>query len=550
MQRSLFPLVGKYLFSFKTINADTLCAYALLAAAFLFYYFSVLRTDYFSTAFLDLNPRPDGVDYYAMAKSLYDNGTSTIRIGLDELPSRYPWGYSILQIPLLSILSKDQEILAPFFTNHLLGALLIAVIFASYYQQNRKLSGGLAVLLLVALPAFTTYARSPMSEISSTLVTTISTIFVLKGLKKNRNSFIYFAAFFLGLGINIRFQLLFFTPILGSMFLVSSDDRIIVKLKHVLLCGLVFIFGASPVLLYNTLVFGSPLSTGYHFWVPSVTAPGVTFSFSYIKNNLLVLWNELFLIGNSYSTSNIYGSGFHYTPGFIFLSACGVRRCFWRRNIFFVALGFITLLISNLLYLFNDTRFYFPLLVLLIFVATNPLEDSLRKALNGQIGFNSVLLFLLFASTIMGFPSAAGYPLRKYTWQFVESVKWPISNNNKAKEYIMAQFIAENYAKDSCIIFSDASAVFLSLFLPKNIAIAPIDNPKDYGSSAKWSFNFDDAQSLVTKGLQKNLPIYAAIKDVNKYDFYLSKLSALTERHWKIVTKEEAPGFIILRLQQ
>ena len=75
--------------------------------ALLFYYGAVLRIDLKRTDFLDLGPYPDAVEYFAQAKSILKEGAPTIQIGYDKLPSRYPPGYPILMIPLLSFLPHN-----------------------------------------------------------------------------------------------------------------------------------------------------------------------------------------------------------------------------------------------------------------------------------------------------------------------------------------------------------------------------------------------------------------------------------------------------------
>ena len=88
--------------------------------------------------FLDLGPYTDGVEYFAQAKSILKEGSPTIQIGYDKLPSRYPPGYPILMIPWLRFL-PHHGILAPFRTNQTIGLLLIAGTFALYFAIGRPL---------------------------------------------------------------------------------------------------------------------------------------------------------------------------------------------------------------------------------------------------------------------------------------------------------------------------------------------------------------------------------------------------------------------------
>ena len=111
--------------------------------ALLFYYGAVLRIEFNQTDFLDLNPYPDAVEYFAQANSILKEGAPTIQIGYDKLPSRYPPGYPILMIPWLRFLPHNG-ILAPFRTNQTIGLLLLAGSFVFYFAIGRPLAGGLA----------------------------------------------------------------------------------------------------------------------------------------------------------------------------------------------------------------------------------------------------------------------------------------------------------------------------------------------------------------------------------------------------------------------
>ena len=131
----------------------------------LFYYGTVVRVDFSRTDFLDLGPYPDAVEYFAQAKSILKEGAPTIQIGYDKLPSRYPPGYPILMIPWLRFLPHNG-ILAPFRTNQTIGLLLLAGTFVFYFAIGRPLAGGLAALLVATQPAFVTFSRSSISDLS------------------------------------------------------------------------------------------------------------------------------------------------------------------------------------------------------------------------------------------------------------------------------------------------------------------------------------------------------------------------------------------------
>ena len=150
--------------------------------ALLFYYGAVLRIEFNRTDFLDLDPYPDAVEYFAQANSILKEGAPTIQIGYDKLPSRYPPGYPLLMLPWLKLLPHN-EILAPFRTNETIGLLLLISGFVFYVAIGRPLAGGLAALLLATQPAFITFSRSSISDLSGGAVIVLAFALVYLGTR-------------------------------------------------------------------------------------------------------------------------------------------------------------------------------------------------------------------------------------------------------------------------------------------------------------------------------------------------------------------------------
>ena len=234
---------------------------------FSFYYGAVLRIEFKRTDFLDLGPYTDAVEYFAQAKSILKEGWPTVQIGYDKLPSRYPPGYPILTIPWLRFLPHNG-ILAPFRTNQTIGLLLLAACFVLYFVIGRPLAGGLAALLIATQPAFITFSRSSMSDLSGGAVVVLAFALVYLGLAWVRRLLIYCAAIVLGLSLCIRPQLVFIAPLLIAMALFPARVSWTRWFMHCCLVLTVFAVAASAYFILNTLEFGHPLKTGYEFWVP------------------------------------------------------------------------------------------------------------------------------------------------------------------------------------------------------------------------------------------------------------------------------------------
>jgi len=243
----------------------------LLLCALAFYYFAVLKIDYQKTTLLDLGPYPDATEYFAQARALLKDRWPSIQIGYDKLPSRYPPGYPALMLPWLKILPEAQSVLAPFRTNQTLGLLLLLTVFGFYAYLAMPLTGGVAALLLATLPGFFIFCRSSLSEISASALIVFAFMFAYLGLKEERRWKIYLSAVFLGLSLNVRIQSLFFAPLLLAMALFPIREMRWRWFLHCAALPVVFVLGASPLLMLNTIQFHSPFKTGYDFWTPYFT---------------------------------------------------------------------------------------------------------------------------------------------------------------------------------------------------------------------------------------------------------------------------------------
>ena len=238
----------------------------LLLCALTFYYFAVLKVDYYKTGLLDLG-WSDPSYYFAQAKAIMRDGYPSLNFGYKKLPSNYPPGYPALMLPWLKILPDADSILAPFRTNQTIGLLLLLATFAFYSYLQMPLTGGFAALLLATMPGFFTFCRSSLSEISASTLIVLAFMFAYLGLKQERRWKIYLSAIFLGLSLNVRVQSFFFAPLLLAMALFPSEGRRLRWFLHCFAVMTVFVLAASPTLALNAIQFHSPFKTGYDFWL-------------------------------------------------------------------------------------------------------------------------------------------------------------------------------------------------------------------------------------------------------------------------------------------
>src|SRR6266513_5072945 len=296
----------------------------------LFYYGAVLRVEFKRTDLLDLGPYTDAVEYFAQANSILKEGSPTIQIGYDRLPSRYPPGYPVLTIPWLRFLPHDG-ILAPFRTNQTMGLLLLAGSFVLYFVIGRPLAGGLAALLIATQPAFISFSRSSMSDLSGGALVVLAFALVYLGLAWRHRWLIYCAAIVLGLSLCIRPQFLFMAPLLIAMALFPINASWTRWFMHCCFVIAVFAVAASPYFILNTLEFGHPLKTGYEFWVPILADKQAAFSLHNVPPQAALIWSEITASRDQFTAANLFGTGTYVVPAFIFLSALGLAFVRMRR---------------------------------------------------------------------------------------------------------------------------------------------------------------------------------------------------------------------------
>src|SRR5437870_13113899 len=219
-------------------TTQTLVGALLFICALVFYYFSVLTIDYRDTSLLDLG-QSDATHYFAQAKALLRYGLPSVQIGYDKMPSLWPAGYPALMLPWLKILPQTDSILAPFRTNQTIELLLLFSVFGFYLYLAMPLTGGFAALLLATLPGFFTFCRSPLSDISASVLVVLAFMFSYLGVKHERRWKLYLSAVLLGLSIHFRIQSLFFAPFLLAIALSAVTRARVRSVLHALALPLV-----------------------------------------------------------------------------------------------------------------------------------------------------------------------------------------------------------------------------------------------------------------------------------------------------------------------
>ena len=516
---------------------------ALLLCALTFYYFAVLRIDYAKTALLDLAPGPDAMEYFAQAKAMLHDGWPSIQIGYDKLPSRFPFGYPVLIVPWLKLLPASQVILAPFRINQAIGLLLLLAVFAAYFFRRMPLSGGFAVALLSTLPAFVSFSRSSMSDISGSALIALSFIFVYFGLNDKRRWQIYLGAALLGVACDIRTQLFFFAPFLLAMALFPEKRPKATWLFHCVAVLLVFAIAASPVFLINYAWFHNPFSNGYEFWVPQVTDK--LFSVHNIPKHAAMLWAEMTARWQTYSVANIFGTGTHFVPPFIVLTCIGFLFIKVSRFVLCALLAGVIFVACTATNGFAVCRYYLPVLILLIAVAVLAVDWATRMILVRQHAVAACLIFGLFLLSCIGFPSQSGFKPKGGRSQAWDALHFA-DPSHQSSRFIAQEWFVRIYGRQPGIVLSDIDPVYLNALLPKPFVAAPLDGKHRYRFSKIWRYDQPQAMALVKRGLNEPLPIYALFVSQKEMSEQQSRLPALPGYQWAILASSAKA--VILKL--
>ncbi|HXM28301.1 MAG TPA: hypothetical protein VN957_19920 [Chthoniobacterales bacterium] len=539
-QKTITPVLAPALRPFPIRAATGVLCFVL---ALFFYYGTVLRVQLKRTDLLDLDPYPDAVEYFAQANSILKEGAPAIQIGYDRLPSRYPPGYPLLMVPWLTFLPHN-EILAPFRTNQTVGLLLLTGSFAFYFAIGRPMAGGLAPLLLVTQPAFSSFSRSSMSDLSGAAGAVLSFALVYFGLSRVRRWPIYCGAIVLGLSLCIRPQLLFMAPLLLGMALFPARGSWPKWLMHCCLVLVVFAAAAAPYFVFNTLKFGHPLKTGYDFWVPAWTESQRLFSLRNVPSQLLMIWFEITASWDQFRVANLFGTGTYVVPAFICLSALGLAFVRVTRFTVSVFLAGTTYFIATLTYAFVDGRFYLPILFLLIALAVLPTEWAVSQALKLRFSISTVGVLTIFLITCIGYPSQSGFKPKRNRSQAWDALHYG-NGNGKSPRYEAQKEFSRAFRDAPGIVLSDIDPPYLNVLLPKPFVAAPIDNHHNYCYSRLWHYGKAEAIGLVQSGLGHATPVYAILLPSNHDEQDVQRLPSIQGYSWRGSEKSSTRAVIM-----
>jgi hypothetical protein len=422
--------------------------------------------------------------------------------------------------------------------------LLLTGSFIFYLAIGRPLAGGLAALLIASQPAFITFSRSSISDLSGGAVTVLAFALVYLGLAWRRRLLIYCAAIVLGLSLCIRPQLVFMAPLLIAMALFPANVSWARWFMHCCLILAVFAVAASPYFILNTLEFGHPLKTGYEFWVPALGDKQAAFSLHNVPRQGGMICSEITANWDQFRVANLFGTGSYVVPAFLFLSALGLAFIRVRRFEISALLAASVYFVAIVTYTYVEGRFYIPIFFLLVALAVLPAESAVGHVLKKRFSIWDVGVLAVFLLSCIGYPSQSGFKPKGGRSQAWDALHYANGNGKSLWYEAQKEFI--RFFRDAPgIVLSDIDPPYLNVLLPKPFVAAPIDDRHNYCYSRLWHYGKIEAIRLVQSGLDRATPVYALLVPSIDDDKNVQRLPSIQGYSWKRSEKSNSRAVIM-----
>ncbi len=527
---------------------EQIAGMAILAAALAIAAIASANSDESKGPSRELTPYPDACEYFAMGRAMQQGTYPSITIGDDQLPSRYQPGYAVAMQPWLYALPEQEWVSAPIRVSQCAGFVLILIMFSCLRGQGMTLAAGLCALLVATLPWCATYARAPLSDCISAAFVVAACAATFQGNTKNSTPLRILAAVLLGAAVTIRLQNAILAPLLLAM--PPRPMPLFATLRQIGQRSALPIvaFGATlmPMLALNSMLFGSPLKSGYDFWVPG----SVSLAFTTIPKGLAMLWQEASLTATEYSAAHQYGTGAQLTPAFLLLAAIGLPRLRIARAAYPIVAALASYLLLCLMYQFQDLRFYGPILLALSIPAALATATAMSRLARGQQILGSGLVCACLAFAVAGYPSQVDYPRRGWEAQLPYALglrphrdQYAPPRWNAVRELVSVAEGVETF------VISDLNAVYLSSLLPHSIRSVPLDmSDSGYIHSRAWKFDPAKSVAAVREAAARGDRVYAAIL-TGESAADVSRLPTIEGHAWSSLPQTATPARIY-RLQQ
>ena len=476
--------------------------------AFIYYYLSVIDIDFYDSRLPSLGPGPDGQEYFGAAMGFVRDGDLKIRIGDEILPSRYPPGFPATIVPFTYLLGGDDIVLAPYMANRTLGILIILSIFGFFLYLGRYYAAGISAVLLSTLPSFVSYSRSSMSENLGAFLILWTYLLTYLALKKDNGKLLALAGFVLGLAVTTRVALVLFGTVLAAVFLINHRKGLQRNLTSALIIAACFIAGAAPTLLQNWANFGNPLTTGYTFWMPTLFN---SFSYASFENVLVALWQEVSLQRDVYITTNIFGTGTHFTPLYFFVCLVAILHMLCRpsREKLIIAGSLLITIVVLASYDFIHLRKYYPHQVLSICLVANFYQTAVDAVAHlwrkSRLRGSGIVLGCIATISFMvaGYPSQSGWKVGELRVQIIDLLNRDYLGRMDNR-YEPIRRLPEYLSGEQGLVIvqtRNVNVILANSLLPRSLTVIPEDGNHRYRHSKHWRLGKEEVDDYTRAAL-------------------------------------------------
>ncbi|MDH5715461.1 MAG: glycosyltransferase family 39 protein [Candidatus Aminicenantes bacterium] len=481
----------------------------------------------------DLEPLDASV-YALSAYNLYQHHIYGFKFWGQYYPSQYPFGFPLLIIPFYIFFGNQpyNAIYCSLFFS------LLSLVFAYLIgkELGNRFTGLIAALFVALCPKHIEYSKYIMTEASSTFFTLFICWLVLKVIyfdSKKQGLLLLFLGIIAGFSVLVHLSnCLLIPPILISLLLVRKSNIwswSMVKKQTLIIFGI--ILALTPLLLYQSHAFGSPLRTGFAMREPELFGKFKCFSFKFFahppphphnawkKGNFIVYSSALAGLNKDF-----------YPVSMIPLILGGSLLIFSKRRkqnkqmkfLIFSSIVVASLFIFFLFYHWQDSRLLLrgvPLLMILAAYCTSYFVDKgiFKSLTKGSVFSITILSLLLITIVQMAF----------WSYSQPKSLRW-VSD----LQYRIIQYITKHTPHNAVIIsdfnmplipeyyFTEHTAskrVYISVSIPeyKRWVISGKIKPIKYDSTRKYSFLFfpdgtpnSETYNFIGQALRKRVPVY------------------------------------------
>jgi 4-amino-4-deoxy-L-arabinose transferase-like glycosyltransferase len=211
----------------------------------------------------DLRPRPDALEYEEAARNLVTGEGYSLVLDGGRYPPRYPPGFSLLLAPAMWLTGGEFGAGVWVVLVCALGG--VAAVWALGLMTGGPASATAAVFLLALAPLHVRWSRAVMSDVPAATATTLLVLGGILCVRRDARSFAWLAlGAAAGLAALLRPTCTLLATPLGIATLATREPG-----RRLLAFGTGLVVGLVPTALYGLLRFGSPLASGYGYWVPA-----------------------------------------------------------------------------------------------------------------------------------------------------------------------------------------------------------------------------------------------------------------------------------------